>query len=272
MNINYYWINIDTSIYRRKFMELQFQKLNITNQRISAITPSSLQNFINDTPPYHCGNSCCNFGGNNDCPLEYSCSTSHLEAIKVGHKSNADYFVVCEDDIYFPFNINYEAIIKDLPEDWDIFQMMVLDDGANTQLYELYERGINWIRFNPNNRLFSTGMYLINRRGAKKLMKQFIDNKSNKYELTSKTQIRQADFLLYMNVNTYTSTFPYCYPNLKFISEIHPNHYFLHMASINKIKENLNKSNNKNKYITSYHDFDEFEKDFISLISDNNNT
>jgi len=267
MNINYYWINIDNSLYRKKFMELQFQKLNINNYRISAITPNTLEDYINDKSPYFCGNSCCNYNQNKDCPLEYSCSVSHLEAIKNGYKANDNYFIVCEDDIYFPFKINYDELIKDLPDDWDIFQMMVLDHDANIELYKLYENNINWIKFNPNNRLFSTGMYLINRKGANKLLKKFINNKNNKYELTSKTQIKQADFLLYMNVNTYTSTFPFCYPNLKFISEIHPNHYFLHQASINKIKDNLNKSNNKNKYIQDYYDFNDFEEYFINIIN-----
>jgi len=262
MDINFYWINIDNSIYRKKFMELQFSKFNINNKRISAITPITLNSYINDTSPYFCGNNCCNYSNNKDCPFEYSCSVSHLEAIKEGYKSGKDYFVVCEDDIYFPFKINFEEIIRDLPEDWEIYQMMVLDDIANIELNKLYENGINIIKYNCTNRLYSTGMYLINRRGAIKLLKLFIDKKNNKYELTSKTNNRQADFLLYMNVNTYTSTFPYCYPNLKFISEIHPNHYFLHQASINRIKENLEKSNN-NKYIIECYNFDDFEEDYI---------
>ena len=129
-----------------------------------------------------------------------------------------------------------------------------------------YINNINIVKYNNNYRFFSTGMYLINRNGAQKILKKFIDNKNNKYELTSKTPNRQADFLIYMNVNTYTSTFPYCYPNLKFISEIHPNHYFIHEVSINKIKENLNKSDNKNKFIEEFYDFNDFEEIYINTL------
>jgi len=257
-NIIFYWINIDKSIYRRKFMEKQFEIHKINNKRISAITPEKLNDLLIDNEPYYCGNECCKYNNCNDCKFEYSCSTSHLEAIKEGYKSGKEYFIICEDDIYFPFKIDYNELIKSLPDDWDIFQMMVLDEEANINLYNnYYKKNINYIKFNPYMRLFSTGMYLINRKGAKKLLKLFIDNKNNKYELTSKTINRQADFLLYMNTNTYTSTFPYCHPNLNFISEIHPNHFYLHLSSIKKIRENLEDSNNKNKFILEYYPFEE---------------
>ena len=70
-----------------------------------------------------------------------------------------------------------------------------------------------------------------------------------------------------MNAKTYTSTFPFCIPNSKFISEIHPNHYHFHMLSINKIKENMLNDNLKNKFIIDYYNFDDFDKIFISVLS-----
>lgn len=266
MKINYYWINIDNSIYRKIFMELQFKLYNIDNKRISAVTPDNLSNYILDNPPYICGNNSCCYNNFKDCPLEYSCSLSHLEAIKQGYNDGNEYFIVCEDDIYFPFNINFEKIINNLPSDWEIFQMMVLDSDANNNLYKLYQDNINYIKYDNISKFYSTGMYLINRKGAEKILNKFFNNDLNKYELTNKTIIRQADFLIYMNANTYTSTFPFCYPNLKFISEIHPSHYFFHKESINKIKENINNSNNTNNFIDEFYNFDEFEKLFIQYI------
>jgi GR25 family glycosyltransferase involved in LPS biosynthesis len=269
MNICYFWINIDTSNYRRIFMEKQFEKLGYNNKRISAITPQKLKDVIIDEPPYNCGNSCCGYNNYNDCPMEYACSSSHLEAIKEGYKSGDDYFIVCEDDIYLPFKIDFEKIIKTLPENWEIFQMMVLDDSANEKLKEAFDEGNHFIQYNPIMKLFSTGMYLINRKGAKKLISIFMDNKTNKFELTPKTIIRQADFLLYMNVNTYTSTFPYCFPNIKFISEIHPNHFYLHQASIRQIYKNLNEWNHNNQFILDYYPFEDFDNFYINYLKEN---
>ena len=263
MNLTYYWINIDNSVYRQLFMEKQFELFNIKNKRITAITPETLSDVINDNPPYFCGNSSCNYNNHNDCKFEYSCSSSHLEAIKTGYLSGDKYFIVCEDDIYFPFKINYENLIKSLPDDWEILQMMVLDKDANEQLKDIYNSSSEIIRFNPTLRLFSTGMYLINRKGAKRLIKLFMNNKNNKYDLTNNTQIKQADFLLYMNAITYTSTFPYCFPFIKFVSEIHPSHYHLHLESINKINDNLKKWNYKNNYIVDYYPLEKFEESYI---------
>lgn len=268
MNIKFYWINIDNSVHRRLFMEQQFKHFNIDNQRIRAITPEILSMVINDKPPYFCGNSSCFYNNCNDCKFEYACSASHLQAIKEGYNSGANYFIVCEDDIYFPFKIDFENLIKELPKDLDIFQMMVLDDKSSEKLFnDYYKKNINFIEFNPMERLFSTGMYLITRNGAEKILKLFTDTTTDKYDLSSKNIIKQADFLIYMNAKTYTSTFPFCIPNSKFISEIHPSHYHFHMLSINKIKENMLNDNLKNKFIIDYYNFDDFDKIFISVLS-----
>ena len=109
--MKYYWINIDSSVYRKIFMELQFNLSNINNQRISAITPELLSQVLEDKPPYKCGNSVCNYNDFRDCPFEFSCICSHLTAIKEGYNSGEDYFIVCEDDIYFPFKINYDDLL-----------------------------------------------------------------------------------------------------------------------------------------------------------------
>ena len=267
MNIKYYWINVDTSIHRKVFMELQFKYFNIDNQRISAITPEKLNTYIEDKPPYFCGNSCCYYNNCNDCKFEYSCSTSHLEAINEGYKSGAEYFIVCEDDIYFPFKLDFNKIIKQLPANLEILQMMVLDHDANHILYnDFYKNNINFVEYNPTKRYFSTGMYLITRKGAEKILKIFIDTNTNKYNLSNYNVIKQADFLIYMSVNTYTSTFPFCIPNTKFISEIHPNHYYLHIISIKKIKENIENDKLNNGFIIDYYNFEDFDKIFMSLL------
>lgn len=258
MNIKYYWINIDNSLDRKEFMEKQFKDKNFLNERISAITPDKLIDVLEDKPPYYCGNSCCLNNNCNDCKFEYSCICSHLEAIKKGYSNGDKYFIVCEDDIYFPFNIDYNKIISILsPNNIDIIQMMVLDCEGNDYLNNLYKNNNSlFTTFDPSKRLFSTGMYLITRKGANKLLNLCINNKTLKYDLSNINCIKQADFLLYMNVNTITSTFPFCFPTLQFLSEIHPHHYYIHKCSIDKINEIIKDDNLKNPFILDYFPFD----------------
>jgi len=257
MNIKFYWININTSIDRKNFMENQFKLINIDNYRINAITPDNLIDILEDKPPYFCGNSCCLNNNCNDCKFEYACICSHLEAIKEGYKSGENYFIICEDDIYFPFKIDFNKMISLLPNDFDITQLMVLDCEGNDYLNDLYKnKNILFTNFNPTKRFFSTGMYLITRQGAKKLLNLCINKKTLKYDLTNINSIKQADFLLYMNVNTFTSTFPFCFPTLKFISEIHHHHYFIHKCSVDKIKNIILDDNLKNPFIIDYYSFD----------------
>jgi GR25 family glycosyltransferase involved in LPS biosynthesis len=258
MNIKFFWINIDKSVGRRKFMEKQFEFTQTPNLRISAITPEKLPEVLEDKPPFFCGNSCCLNNNCNDCKFEYSCICSHLDAIKEGYKSGDDYFIVCEDDIYFPFKIDFNKMISILPNEIDIIQMMVLDCEGNDYLYDLYKnKNALFTVFNPSKRLFSTGMYLISRKGAEKLLNICINKETNKYDLANVNCIKQADFLLYMNVNTYTSTFPFCFPTLQFISEIHHHHYFIHKCSIDKIKSIIIDNQLTHPFISEYYPFDD---------------
>lgn len=273
MDIKYYWINIDKSIDRKIFMEEQFKLRNINNIRISAITPDKLDSVLEDKPPYDCGSPACNYNDHNDCKFEYSCTCSHLNAIKEGYKSGDAYFIVCEDDIYLPFKIDYDKMIKKLPSNFDIYQLMVLDYEGNTYLYdECYKKNKQlFINFDYTKRLFSTGMYLISRQGAKKLLNLFINKQSLKYDFRHIKTSKQADFILYMHINTYTSTFPFCFPVLLFISEIHPNHYIFHKQSIDKIISIINESNMKHNFICDFYNFDEFYNHYKALSFNINN-
>jgi GR25 family glycosyltransferase involved in LPS biosynthesis len=269
--MKYYWININSSVYRKIFMEIQFNISNTDNFRISAITPELLPEILEDKPPYKCGNVVCSYNNFRDCPFEFSCICSHLSAIKEGYNSGDDYFIVCEDDIYFPFKINYDELIKNLPHDCHILQMMVLDTDAYDNIYKNNYKNNNeiFIKFNPQMKLFSTGMYLISRKGAEILL-NLTYNPNGKFDLSKINIIRQADFLLYLSVNTYTTTIPYCLPYVKFLSEIHPHHYHIHQLSINKINEvhnDLNENDFNKIFINEKLSFNDFDNLYINLIS-----
>jgi GR25 family glycosyltransferase involved in LPS biosynthesis len=99
-DLNYYWINLDKAKDRRIFMENQFEKIGVVNNhRISAYTPDDLSSILIDNPPYNCGYPECIQNGCKNCPIEFAVLCSHMKAIQEGYKSNAPYFIVCEDDI-----------------------------------------------------------------------------------------------------------------------------------------------------------------------------
>jgi GR25 family glycosyltransferase involved in LPS biosynthesis len=250
-NIKFYWINMDKCKDRKEFMEKQFNIYKIQNERIEAITPETLETIIEDKPPYNCGSICCSYNNNEDCKYEYSCIASHLKAIKKGVEDNYDFFAISEDDIYLPFELNLKKIIEDNSNlNFDILQLMVLDQEANINIYNSYYlNNIQFIPFNPELRLFSTGLYLISRKGALKLIELYTNTQTNKFDLRKSDLRKQADFFIYMSVNTYTASFPYCIPNLKFISQIHPHHFYVHKYAIDTIIENINKGHNKNPYL-----------------------
>lgn len=271
MNLKYFWINIDKSIDRKDYMINQFNNSKINNKRISAVTPINLSDFIEDKEPYYCGNSCCLNNGCKDCIYEFCCVCSHLNAIKEGYKSGDEFFVVCEDDIYFPFTINFQKLINELPEDFEIFQMMVLDYDGNKFINSLYKEKKFYTKFDEKKRLFSTGMYLISRKGANKILKLFTNKQTGKYDLRDFICIKQADYVLYLNTNTYTSTFPFCYPTLKFVSQIHPYHYYFHKLAIDVMKEVIYDKNAINPYIAYFNKPDDYDDtlDFYWINLDN---
>jgi hypothetical protein len=78
-------------------------------------------------------------------------------------------------------------------------------------------------------------MYIISRVGAKKLMSKYFKN--NKYDFTSCEYQVVADVALYSSINSYATTFPFAYPNIDLVSEIHPEHYEAHKNTYLDIKE-----------------------------------
>lgn len=241
--MKHYWINIDKSVKRKEFMEKQFNKLNIENYRISAITPSDFENVLVQKPPLSC-----NYPGCTTCDYEYACLCSHIKAMKEGLKSGDDYFIILEDDMFLPFDIDYDNFIKNIPKDTDIMQMMILYGNTVLHLYNiLKEKNIKYI--NWQYLLPSTGQYLISKEGAQKLVNMFYNNELNKYDFSKAKYQIVADVLLYSSVKTYATTFPYCYPHIPMGSEIHPDHLNAHQLAVNDIKKVINNNDNIYPYI-----------------------
>jgi len=263
MNIKYYWINIDKSIERRRFMELQFKLHNIDNQRISAITPETLNDVLEDKPPYFCGYPECFENKCKNCIIEYSTLCSHFEAIKEGYKSGADYFIICEDDMYFTFKINFDLMIHHLTEKTDIIQMMVISAGHTEYFYDnFYKSNILFINYNPITP--SAGFYLISNKAAEKLLNLYINKQTNKYDFSNCKYLKLADVLIFQSVNTCVSTFPLCFPNISFKSQIHDEHYDAQKNAYSMIRKKIIENDMKNPFVIDYYPIEDFEKLFKS--------
>jgi GR25 family glycosyltransferase involved in LPS biosynthesis len=260
MDIKYYWINIDTSTERREFMENQFNKFHIKNERISAITPKTLRSVIQDEPPYLCGYPDCIKNNGKNCTYEYSTLSSHMKAIKEGYKSNADFFVVCEDDIYFNFKIDFEKLIKTLPPNFDIFQMMVISNGHTEIFYnEFYKKNVPYINYIPITP--SAAFYLIRNKGAKKILDLYTNKNTGKFDFQKCSFMKLADVLIFQSVNTYVSTLPLCVPNIKFKSQIHEEHFDFHKQAQEKIIEVIKQTDISNiPFLTYNYPIEDLEK------------
>jgi GR25 family glycosyltransferase involved in LPS biosynthesis len=259
ININYYWINLNEATERRNYMERQFKSRGIKNKRIEAITPKDLPSVLEDKPPFNCGYPDCIKNGCKDCPIEYSVVCSHLKAIKEAYDNGDEFFVICEDDIYFPFEIDIKRLMISIPAEIDIIQMMVISSGHTELFYNNFYKNKNlFIRYSPI--IPSAGFYIMRRDGAKKILEKYINKETGKYDLRNCEYLKLADVLIYQSCNTIVSTFPFCYPNINFKSQIHPDHYENHKDACNMIKMKMEEDNLNHPLILGYYPCEDFEK------------
>ena len=64
-------------------------------------------------------------------------------------------------------------------------------------------------------------------------------NKDGKFDFSNYKGQIVADVILYDSVNSFSTTLPYCYPNIKMGSEIHMDHLTAHEKSVKSIKKTI---------------------------------
>ena len=221
INVPVYYINLDRSPQRKKFMEDQFDRYNITNyKRIAGVDGKQLKNTFKD-----------NINGttftNNYSELtknEVGCLLSHLKAIKTAYDNNLDQVLILEDDCSLDLMFFWEDKLTSLlnklnKPDWEIFQ--------------LYTG--NCINFNSKKCTLQTGekdcwgcvAYLINRKGMEKIINFIKTNNQNeiilgKYFNNNIFPSRgQSDIFLYQIAKTYYLNTPlFCTNNSNLQSTI----------------------------------------------------
>lgn len=155
---------------------------------------------------------------------EYACLLSHLKTIKQFWDSKKEIALILEDDMTLEFKPYWKGsltdYIKNAPTNWEILQLCYISDTIPPNKYS------HW-----KSTYFSSGAYIINRKGAAHIMKMFINNS---WVLPIK-QSHNADALIYNVCNTYTSRYPFFIYPTENESEIHQNHISFHNKSKHQI-------------------------------------
>jgi GR25 family glycosyltransferase involved in LPS biosynthesis len=228
--MKHFWINIDRNTKRQQFMSEQFAKHRLENYRVSAYTPADFDEILVQKRPLTC-----KYPGCVTCEFEFACLCSHLKAIEEGVKTGDPYFVILEDDVYMPFTIDYDALLKDMPPDTEMLQLLIIYGETVKMLYQLHtqtkQRYIKWQYLLP-----SAGMYIISREGGQRLLDLLYDPVAKKYDFSQSPYQIVADVLLYMTAKSYATTHPYAFPNIDMGSEIHPDHLVPQANAIRDIK------------------------------------
>ena len=215
------------------------------NEKFLPETPDDFDKVLANKRPLTCKHPGCV-----NCEYEFACISSHIKAMKEAiTNTNDEWFVVMEDDMLLPYDIDYDTLIKDAPPDFEILQLCISYGNTVEFLYNnlLLNNKLHFIKW--QYLLPCAGMYIVSRKGAEKLVNKFYVN--GKYDFSSCEFQIVADVALYSTANTYTATFPCSYPNIEMGSEIHPHHLDAHQSAIIVIKNVLSHamSNKTIKYL-----------------------
>ena len=177
-NIPFYYINLNSSIDRNKYMIEKYSNKFKNMQRVQAVDGSKITSIKN------CNSS----------PYELACYESHIKAIKRAYEDNQDYALIAEDDLHLSEDYvqkYYKSLIAMLPEDWEILQLVC----SNKKIMNFLPLN-NITKYTMGN--YGALLYLINKKG----MNRVINSKTIHMD---KNKI-VADHTLYKACNTYTTS------------------------------------------------------------------
>jgi GR25 family glycosyltransferase involved in LPS biosynthesis len=216
----HYWINPDAATGRAEWMRAQLDAARTSHRRVRACTPGDLPAMA--LPPRH-----------DLTPLQLACLASHLKALEEALADGAEMFVIVEDDMTLPFDIDFGRLVATAPLDWEILQLYVVNAERLHAMYaKSYRRARLWRRWHPKHH--STGAYLCSREGAEKLLARV--KRGGTIDLSRYRGLLVADDLIYRCVRTYTATYPLYVENADFGSTLN-SLTRLHVATHAAIRE-----------------------------------
>jgi GR25 family glycosyltransferase involved in LPS biosynthesis len=264
-----YWINLDRSVNRRKKMEAIFKDtvFNIyspfqctgalecdnSHKRYSAVVnPGRIdvknKNIIRIKAIDGRDNNDISILNNtlvnkkNDDNLTYACLMSHLTAIEEFSKTNLEYALILEDDLsleYKPYwNKRISDIINNAPIDWEIIMLEMLLFKPAISYFSFHDYVEAQSSSDDKKNIYCTGAYLINKKGAIKMMNT---KQNNKFILDTNIS-HCADRYIFKVLKTYAYKYPYfTYPSDN-DSTLHPTDVNMHQECkqlINKYIYNI---------------------------------
>lgn len=142
----------------------------------------------------------------------YLCLASHIKAMKEGVKSGSPFFWIAEDDVILPSPSDLNLLLKEKPEDAEVIQCCAISNYAVHRGKEELKRGnlfFEWV-----NGYKSTAFYGVTKEGALKFISKYgsLD--------FSTVQNVHADYIIYNELNTYTTSYPFAVTNNDFESDI----------------------------------------------------
>ena len=212
-----YWINLDRSPERRIEMEKIFKEpefKNIKNHRFSAIDGKNVDVFEYIESDHKEKPKMSN--------TEYACLISHLETVRTFSESGHKVALIMEDDMTLDlkpyWRKSIQEIMDEAPEDWEVLQLCYISVNGVEILYDGYHP--------------STGAYLINQKGARKLL-ELREKERKIYQINKHTTAPylHADFFIYSYLKTYCYKYPMFVYKDNNDSLIHPDHLKEHEKS-----------------------------------------
>ena len=235
-----YWLNLDSDVDRREWMEDQFEYWQVKNHtRISGYdgreedVSDQLKGRIPDMVSQG----------------ELGCCMSHLKAIKEFYDNSEDeYCIIAEDDIsfelvhYWPFT--WTEFYSYVPYDYDCIQMTTICTGDIH--IKLHHKFVND---------FSAAFYLITRHHAAKVLKNHMRGDKWKLDNGVKPRAVSEDTILETGK---TYTIPILLYNMDFHSSIHQEHIGIFHKGPHDALMNWWKANSAGINIKEYMDYDPY--------------
>jgi GR25 family glycosyltransferase involved in LPS biosynthesis len=241
-HLTFYWINLERAPHRRKRLEEEFKKRNVSNKRIEAIDGNThtveLSKFIAEPYARHYGVEKYKY--------EIATSLSHLKALQTFVNDGADIGIICEDDLSFEYESlwrkSVEHLIKDAPPDWTVLQMALT---VNDQKDWLAIKKANLSYHPRKENWYSALAYAIKRRHAIQILNHHSvpcdrPNFIARLKVDAIDKFQSERIVIGTKPGSYL-VFPpvFTYPT-KNDSFIHPNHLQMHEKSKKIITESPN--------------------------------